>query len=77
MIRFCTLHSTYEIDTFNMTWTRTETSIRSGGLMSDSGPLFQLPDVIVGERCLIVEGPSGLHVTLLTSKVTKIMEVTQ
>lgn len=71
MITFRTLNSVYHIDPDKMTWTR-EPSERSGPLFADTGPLAQLPEVVVGQRCILVEGAGGVHEIIYTSTVTSI-----
>lgn len=72
---FDTNNSRYYIDTNLMTWKRDKTA-RSGNLLGiEAGPLVSIPDIIVGERCLIAEGPSGHLITIHTSPVRRILRV--
>ena len=70
MTHFTTLTgSTYHIDLANMNWSRNP-SKHSGKLMGiNAGPLSQVPEIIAGQRCLLVEGPMGLLETISTSPV--------
>lgn len=72
MIHFETLTgSIYHINTDEMTWKREPTN-KSGWLLGiNEGPLRQLPEIIVGERCILVENKEGLLETIYTSAVQR------
>lgn len=70
---FHTLNSTYHIDEQRMTWSRDRTET-SGPLLAESGPLAQLPEIVIGQRCTLVEGPDGVHEIIHTSRVVSVCD---
>lgn len=73
-MKFRTMNSIYTIDKEAMTWSREVFNPESNLLLADEGPLIQLPEVVVGQRCILTEGRGGLHIIVYTSTVTEIIE---
>lgn len=63
-----TKKSTYVLDKESMTWTRTETSDRSGLLPSETGKIGRWPILNVGFP-LVVTGPAPDDKALFTSVI--------
>lgn len=71
-MHFRTMNSTYTIDTDAMTWSREVHDPRSNMLLADSGPIITIPEPVVGQRCIITEGPAGIHEVIYTSAVVEV-----
>jgi len=74
-MKFRTLNSDYTIDTEAMTWSRQVREGRKSPLLwANSGPLAQVPDPIVGQRCALLETSKGLHGVIYTSTVIEVLD---
>lgn len=71
-MKFRTMNSTYHINVETMTWSRKVHDPSSNLLLQDYGPLAEIPEPVVGERCMILEGPKGIHEVIYTSPVVAI-----
>ena len=74
-MRFRTLNSDYVINIMAMTWSRQVREGQSSPLLwTNHGPLIEVPEPIVGQRCALLEGPKGLHDVIYTSTVIEVLE---